>query len=198
MARYYNPKHSVFLSVDPELSDDETVEMNNAYSYGANNPVMKYDSTGRWVWLIPAAAWGYRAYKGYKTYKKIKKVQRAYKIVRRAKPLYRSKPKPRYHGNSNRNMKSHHLYRIYDKRTNQTVKIGISGGKIARNGNSYRATRQINSWGRDRYGQKVIRKNIRGRARAKVWEQAAVNRYYRKGRLNMRSGKHKLPRPRHY
>jgi len=68
MARYYNPKHSVFLSVDPELSDDETVEMNNAYSYSANNPVMKFDINGRAPWLIPVA---YGVHKVYKTGKKI-------------------------------------------------------------------------------------------------------------------------------
>ena len=84
MARYYHPKQGVFLSVDPELSDDETVEMNNAYSYGANNPVMKFDSSGKWPWLIPVAI---AAYKIYKLRKKIKKVYRTTKYF--AKKTYR-------------------------------------------------------------------------------------------------------------
>ncbi|PKE06430.1 DNRLRE domain-containing protein [Macrococcoides caseolyticum] len=99
MARYYHPKQGVFLSVDPELSDDETVEMNNAYSYSANNPVMKYDSTGRWVWLVPAAVWVYRGYKGYKMLKKAKKAGKAIKLVNRHKgQQFRYKGQMKYKG----------------------------------------------------------------------------------------------------
>lgn len=47
MARYYNPKHSVFLSVDPLLSQDETVGMHNGYSYGLNSPVLLIDPDGK-------------------------------------------------------------------------------------------------------------------------------------------------------
>lgn len=46
MARYYNPLQAVFLSVDPLIDSDETVEMANGYSYVTNNPVNRIDPTG--------------------------------------------------------------------------------------------------------------------------------------------------------
>ncbi|KAA1036991.1 RHS repeat-associated core domain-containing protein [Macrococcus equipercicus] len=46
MARYYHPKHGVFLAVDPELGADETAEMHNVYSYAKNNSVLYTDVDG--------------------------------------------------------------------------------------------------------------------------------------------------------
>lgn len=43
-----------------------------------------------------------------------------------------------------------------------------------------------------------MRKNINGRLRAKIWERAAVNHYFRKGKLDMKAGVHKIPKPRGY
>ena len=102
MSRYYNPAHGVFLSEDPEINEDETVEMNNAYSYSGNNPIMKYDSTGKWVWLVPLGIYVYRGYKAYKTIKKAKKVVR---LVNRNKgknfkTIY-YKGRTKYHGGRN-------------------------------------------------------------------------------------------------
>ncbi|MHA4068184.1 RHS repeat-associated core domain-containing protein [Bacillus cereus] len=61
IARYYNPEHDVFLSVDPDPVTQ------NGYTYGDNNPVMMVDPDGHWVWFAVNA--GFAAYDGYKAYK---------------------------------------------------------------------------------------------------------------------------------
>ncbi|UTH14709.1 RHS repeat domain-containing protein [Macrococcus equipercicus] len=58
MARYYHPKHGVFLSVDPELGTDETVGMHNGYNYANNNTVRNIDPSGR-AWQSADQAGGY-------------------------------------------------------------------------------------------------------------------------------------------
>ncbi len=46
MARYYHPEHAVFLSVDPLVDSDESIEMANGYAYVMNNPVTRIDPDG--------------------------------------------------------------------------------------------------------------------------------------------------------
>ncbi|OGX77825.1 hypothetical protein A6395_15225 [Exiguobacterium sp. SH31] len=46
MARYYNPEQAVFLSLDPLIDSDESIEMANGYSYAVNNPIKFIDSSG--------------------------------------------------------------------------------------------------------------------------------------------------------
>ncbi|EJP94569.1 RHS repeat-associated core domain-containing protein [Bacillus cereus VD142] len=67
MARYYNPDHGVFLSVDPDPGDEDDPVTMNGYTYGDNNPVMMVDPDGHWVWIAINA--GFAAYDGYKAYK---------------------------------------------------------------------------------------------------------------------------------
>ncbi|WP_328238051.1 RHS repeat-associated core domain-containing protein, partial [Shouchella miscanthi] len=67
MARYYEPKHGVFLSLDPDPGDEDDIITQNGYTYANNNPVMLVDSDGHWVWLAVNA--GFAAYDGYKAYK---------------------------------------------------------------------------------------------------------------------------------
>ncbi|WP_246483938.1 DNRLRE domain-containing protein [Heyndrickxia vini] len=67
MARYYNPNHGVFLSMDPDPGDDDDILTQNGYTYGNNNPVMLVDPDGHWVWLVINA--GFAIYDGYKAYK---------------------------------------------------------------------------------------------------------------------------------
>ncbi|MCZ2969598.1 RHS repeat-associated core domain-containing protein, partial [Acinetobacter baumannii] len=52
IARYYNPEHGVFLSVDPDpgVSDDPVTQ--NGYTYGDNNPVMMVDPDGHWAYRL--------------------------------------------------------------------------------------------------------------------------------------------------
>ncbi|PKR94433.1 hypothetical protein bcere0024_029580 [Bacillus cereus Rock4-18] len=67
IARYYNPEHGVFLSVDPDPGDGDDPITQNGYTYGDNNPVMLVDPDGHWVWL--AINGGFAVYDGYKAYK---------------------------------------------------------------------------------------------------------------------------------
>jgi len=67
IARYYNPEHGVFLSVDPDPGDEDDPITMNGYTYGDNNPVMNVDPDGHWVWIAVNA--GFAAYDGYKAYK---------------------------------------------------------------------------------------------------------------------------------
>ncbi|HDX9631993.1 TPA: RHS repeat-associated core domain-containing protein [Bacillus cereus] len=67
IARYYNPDHGVFLSVDPDPGDaDDPVTM-NGYTYGDNNPVMNVDPDGHSPTLLINA--GFALYDGYGAYK---------------------------------------------------------------------------------------------------------------------------------
>ncbi|WP_020059920.1 DNRLRE domain-containing protein [Bacillus sp. 123MFChir2] len=82
IARYYNPTHGVFLSVDPDPGDEDDPLTQNGYTYANNNPVMMVDSDGR-----------YPKFKSYVT-KYVRKVDRQltqwskYSFVR--KEVYRS------------------------------------------------------------------------------------------------------------
>ncbi len=67
MARYYEPKHGAFLSIDPDPGDEDDIITQNGYTYANNNPVMLVDPDGHWVWLAVNA--GFAAYDGYKAYK---------------------------------------------------------------------------------------------------------------------------------
>lgn len=50
IARYYNPEHGVFLSVDPDPGDEDYPVTMNGYTYGDNNPVMMVDPDGHKAW----------------------------------------------------------------------------------------------------------------------------------------------------
>ncbi|WLR43096.1 RHS repeat-associated core domain-containing protein [Bacillus carboniphilus] len=67
IARYYQPTHGVFLSLDPDPGDDDDILTQNGYTYANNNPVMLVDPDGHWVWLAVNA--GFAVYDGYKAYK---------------------------------------------------------------------------------------------------------------------------------
>ena len=53
------------------------------------------------------------------------------------------------HGNSKLSTKAQHAYDIIDKRTDKVVKTGISGGKIRKDGKSYRAEQQVRKWNKE-------------------------------------------------
>ncbi|EJV42405.1 type IV secretion protein Rhs [Bacillus toyonensis] len=50
IARYYNPDHGVFLSVDPDPGDEDDPVTQNGYTYADNNPLMKVDPDGHKAW----------------------------------------------------------------------------------------------------------------------------------------------------
>ncbi|MGM9776821.1 MAG: RHS repeat-associated core domain-containing protein [Prevotella sp.] len=56
------------------------------------------------------------------------------------------------HGNSKLSTKAQHAYDIIDKRTGKVVKTGISGGKIRKDGKSYRAEQQVRKWNKEEGG----------------------------------------------
>ena len=64
MARYYEPKHGVFLSLDPDPGDEDDIITQNGYTYANNNPVMLVDPDGHYVWaLVGGAIGGISSYK---------------------------------------------------------------------------------------------------------------------------------------
>nr|WP_255446407.1 RHS repeat-associated core domain-containing protein [Bacillus sp. FDAARGOS_235] len=60
IARYYQPEHGVFLSVDPDPGDEDEPVTQNGYTYGDNNPVMMIDPDGHLAWFAPLAIHGAR------------------------------------------------------------------------------------------------------------------------------------------
>ncbi|MBC2726586.1 RHS repeat-associated core domain-containing protein, partial [Desulfosporosinus sp.] len=67
IARYYQPKQGVFLSMDPDPGDSDDILTQNGYAYGNNNPVMRVDPDGNYVWMVINAGFAvYDAYGGYK------------------------------------------------------------------------------------------------------------------------------------
>ncbi|WBW96813.1 hypothetical protein [Oceanirhabdus sp. W0125-5] len=61
----------------------------------------------------------------------------------RTKDKSKEKEKAVAHGNSKRSKKRQHVYEIYNIADGDVVKTGISGGKVRRDGKSYRAERQV-------------------------------------------------------
>ncbi len=79
------------------------------------------------------------------------------------------------HGNSKASTNAQHAYDIIDKRTGERVKTGVSGGKIRKDGKSYRAEQQVRKWnkqeGGDIYKSEITHKEPAGEgAREKILE----------------------------
>lgn len=166
--RYYNPETGRFFNLDPELGDKTNPVSQNGYVYADNNPVMFVDPDGRLAWFIPVVIGGYRVYKVYKTYKKINKYNR---MMSKANKKYKR------HSNSKRNPQNHHGYEIYDKYTGEVKKVGISGGRVRRDGKSSRAEKQVRKFNKkygNRYKSRIVRVNLRGRYNAERWESRHV------------------------
>jgi len=64
------------------------------------------------------------------------------------------------HGNSKCSEAAQHLYEIYEKVSGRVVKTGISGGKVNKNGKSYRAQSQVNKLnkknGFEKYDSRIV------------------------------------------
>ncbi|WP_260443651.1 hypothetical protein [Listeria immobilis] len=95
-------------------------------------------------------------------------------------------------------MRMNHGYEIYTKSGGKknVVKVGISAGRLNKNGSSRRANKQVRKWnkqaGYEKYKSRVVQKKLKGRSKALRWEQGHVNRVYlKKAKLN----KHRRPTP---
>ena len=80
--------------------------------------------------------------------------------------------------------------------TKKVAKVGISGQKLNKNGQSPRANRQVNVFNKTaepnvRYEAKVIKKNISNRAEALEWERKMAKKI--KDNVGYRMTKHKYP-----
>ena len=100
------------------------------------------------------------------------------------------------HGNSRASTKPQHGYEIYNAKTGNVAKTGISGQPLNKNGTSPRANRQVNQFNKDAgnniYAARVVEPNIPDRASALDWEKKNTTRLYREGNS---MNKHKYPRP---
>ncbi|TCI59108.1 hypothetical protein EVJ21_14320 [Exiguobacterium sp. SH0S2] len=74
MARYYNSEQAVFLSIDPLLDSNESIEMANGYSYVMNNPLTRIDPDGL-MWRPDGYGYGYYSYgSGIRYYTSVRKI----------------------------------------------------------------------------------------------------------------------------
>jgi RHS repeat-associated protein len=110
-ARYYNPRESIFLSVDTIHFEDDFYDNDenynggvynsfnlNSYAFSYQNPVKYVDPDGNNP-IIPAivrglaslARWGYRAYRAYRVRKALEKVAPKQKPTQSPKPVEKTK-----------------------------------------------------------------------------------------------------------
>jgi len=88
------------------------------------------------------------------------------------------------HGNSKKSKKEQHLYEIVDLQTNETVKYGISGSKLNKDGSSKRANFQVRCLNKlaetVKYLANVLFTKITNRKKALKLEQEMVDKYAEK------------------
>jgi len=95
-------------------------------------------------------------------------------------PKYNSKIKS-VNGNSIKSQNSQHGYEIKNVTKGDRHKVGISGGKLNKDGSSRRANSQVNklnSLGTDKYEADVKIKDVKGREKILDWEKNEVNKHY--------------------
>jgi len=85
------------------------------------------------------------------------------------------------HGNSKKSEKEHHIYKIVETEYEQTIKFGISGEELSKNGTSPRANKQVNKmnrfFGKIKYIAVIIKTKIQGRAKALEAEKQLVKQF---------------------
>lgn len=97
------------------------------------------------------------------------------------------------HGNSNNNLKPHHLYEIRDSVDDDIVKYGISHDPIDEDGYSKRMRIQVDflnigvKW--LRFFGRILIRNIPGRKKAKRIERAHIKTYEEKHGQKLRGNK---------
>jgi len=85
------------------------------------------------------------------------------------------------HGNSKKSEREQHLYEIINNQTNETVKYGISGSELNKDGSSKRANSQVNFLNKLLdfivYKANIIYTNIKNRKKALELEKELVNKF---------------------
>ena len=103
----------------------------------------------------------------------------------------------RVHGNSKISTKAQHAYDIIDTKTNRRVKTGVSGGRIRKDGKSYRAESQVRRWNKEagedgRYQSEITHREPAGKgARDRILEYEKRRAHELKPQLE--KNKHKRP-----
>lgn len=101
------------------------------------------------------------------------------------------------HGNSRNSTNKQHGYEITNDTKGVRHKVGISGGKLNKDGSSRRANSQVsklNRTGKDKYSSKVLVKDLNSRQTVIDWEQGEVNTYYRNTGLTPAGQKRPKPK----
>ena len=100
------------------------------------------------------------------------------------------------HGNSKTSTKPQHGYEIYNKKTGDVVKTGISGQPLNKNGTSPSANIQFNKLnklaGENIYDARIVIENMPDRATALEWEKENALKLWEEGNS---MAIHKRPRP---
>ena len=100
------------------------------------------------------------------------------------------------HGNSKISTKPQHGYEIYNKKTGDVVKTGISGQPLNKNGTSPRANTQVNKLnklaGEDIYDARIVIEDMPDRVSALEWEKENALKLWEEGNS---MAIHKRPRP---
>jgi RHS repeat-associated protein len=99
-------------------------------------------------------------------------------------------------GNSKASTKAQHVYEIVNITTSKVEKVGISGGKVSKAGDSYRATSQVNKLNKagGNYTSRVVEKIPAGKgARQKALDAEKRVTNANKGSIN--KDLHKRPKP---
>lgn len=90
----------------------------------------------------------------------------------------------RFHGNSNKNNKAHHLYAIHDVEEDDVFKYGISSKPIDEDGYSSRMREQVDFLNRAvgwfRFFAEVLVRGIPGRIKARQLEDEYIEAYHQK------------------
>lgn len=96
----------------------------------------------------------------------------------------------RFHGNSRKNDKDHHLYAIHDAEENDIFKYGISDKPIGEDGYSKRMRDQVDYLNRAvgwlRFFAEILIFGIRGRPKARQLEDEHIKAYKDKHGQNPR------------
>lgn len=96
----------------------------------------------------------------------------------------------RFHGNSRKNKKKHHLYAIHDKEEEDVFKYGISDKPIGEDGRSLRMREQVDYLNRAvgwlRYIAELLVQGIQGKTKARQLEDEYIDAYREKHGQNPR------------